>query len=136
MKFNIIKLKPTDYEEVLSDWWKDWRWPPPPKNFLPENGTGGLMVYDENTPVVAGFIYNTNSDVAWADWIISNFKYKNKKNRKEAIELLLNALENTATNMNKKFMYALVKNQPLIETYKKLGYNQGDSYSTELIKRI
>jgi hypothetical protein len=38
--------------------------------------------------------------------------------------------------MNKKFMYALVKNQPLIETYKKLGYNQGDSYSTELIKRI
>ena len=136
MKFNIVKLKPTDYEEILSGWWNDWRWTPPSKNFLPENGTGGLILYDDNVPVIAGFIYNTNSDVAWADWIISNFKYKNKKNRKEAIELLLNALENTATNMNKKFMYALVKNQPLIETYKKLGYNQGDSYSTELIKRI
>ena len=69
MKFNIVKLKPTDYEEILSGWWNDWRWTPPSKNFLPENGTGGLILYDDNVPVIAGFIYNTNSDVAWADWI-------------------------------------------------------------------
>lgn len=136
MKFNIIKISSTDYDNILSGWWKDWRWTPPVKNFLPENGTGGLIVYDGDTPVVAGFIYNTNSDVAWADWIISNIKYKDREKRKMAIEALLTALENISKKMNKKFIYALVKNQPLINTYKKLGYIQGEAYNTELIKSI
>lgn len=136
MKFNIIKISSTDYDNILSGWWKDWRWTPPVKSFLPENGTGGLIVYDGDTPVVAGFIYNTNSDVAWADWIISNIKYKDREKRKMAIEALLTALEDVAKKMNKKFIYALVKNQPLINTYKKLGYIQGEAYNTELIKSI
>ena len=33
-------------------------------------------------------------------------------------------------------MYALVKNQSLINTYVEMGYIQGDAYNTELIKRI
>ena len=27
------------------------------KDFLPDNGKGGLIVYDDKTPVCAGFIY-------------------------------------------------------------------------------
>ena len=44
MEFNIIELGPSDYEDVLVGWWKDWDWQPPPKDFLPNNGVGGLMV--------------------------------------------------------------------------------------------
>ena len=39
------------------------------------------MIYVDETPVVAGYLYNTNSDVAWVDFIVSNFQYKNKENR-------------------------------------------------------
>ena len=52
MKLNLLPLKEQDYEEILCGWWKTWRWTPPPKNFLPENGTGGYMVYEEETPIV------------------------------------------------------------------------------------
>ena len=60
MKLNIQPLKETDYEDILCRWWRDWRWDPPSKDFLPEDGMGGFMVYDGDTPVCAGFMYVTN----------------------------------------------------------------------------
>lgn len=68
MKLNARKLINTDYK-VLVDWWKWWRWPSIPKNFLPDNGTGGIMIQKENIPIVAGFIYYTNSDAVFVEWI-------------------------------------------------------------------
>ena len=136
MQLNIHPLKPTDYEEILCNWWKDWRWTPPPQDFLPNNGKGGLMVYDGDVPVVAGYLYNTNSNVVWIDWVISNINYKDRNNRKMAIQLLILALEEQAKQLGKNILYALVKNKSLIKVYKDLGYVQGDMYNTELIKRI
>tara|TARA_B100001939_G_C16622926_1_gene480092 strand:+ start:170 stop:580 length:411 start_codon:yes stop_codon:yes gene_type:complete len=136
MQFNIQPLKHTDYEEFLCDWWKDWRWTPPQKNFLPENGTGGYMIYVDDTPVVAGFLYNTNSDVAWVDFIISNFNYKHKENRLIAIDMLLKSLEQRAVAINKKFLYALTKHKNLIASYEANGYIGAGVYNVELIKKL
>ena len=47
MKFNARKLNDKDYD-CLVNWWKWWRWTPIPKNFLPDNGTGGIMIEKEN----------------------------------------------------------------------------------------
>ena len=76
MNFTIRELNETDYESILVGWWKDWRWTPPPKDFLPDGGKGGFIVYDGDIPVCAGYIYITNSKVGWCDWIISNINYK------------------------------------------------------------
>ncbi len=35
MVFDIRKLNSTDYEEILVEWWNDWGWDPPAKDFLP-----------------------------------------------------------------------------------------------------
>jgi hypothetical protein len=48
-------------------------------------------VYDGDIPVCAGFIYVTNSRVAWVDWIISNKEYIEDK-RREAITMLIETL--------------------------------------------
>jgi hypothetical protein len=136
MKFNILPLKDTDYEEILCDWWKDWRWTAPQKNFLPENGKGGYVVYVDQTPVVAGFLYNTNSDVAWVDFIISNFHYKDKENRLIAIDMLLKSLEQKAVEINKKFLYALTNHKTLIASYEENGYVVAGTYNVELIKKL
>ena len=74
MDFSIRKLEPSDYEDVLVGWWKEWGWQAPAQDFLPENGEGGLMVMVDNKPVCAGFMYITNSKVSWVDWIISDNK--------------------------------------------------------------
>jgi len=136
MNFTIEPLQEGDYENILCQWWRDWRWDPPSKEFLPEDGTGGFMVYDEGVPVCAGFMYRTNSKVVWCDWIISNFGYKNKQGRKEAIELLISTIVELAGESGNKFVYALIKNKPLINTYSKLGFTEASSYTTEMIKKI
>jgi len=136
MQLNIIPLKETDYENILCGWWRDWRWSPPLKDFLPDNGKGGFIVYDGDIAVCAGFMYITNSKAIWCDWIISNINYKDRVKRKEALELLINTISNKAELLGMKYIYALIKNKPLIDTYKKVGFIAASSYNQEMIKKI
>jgi RimJ/RimL family protein N-acetyltransferase len=136
MKLNILPLHADDYENILCNWWRDWRWTPPSKDFLPDDGMGGFMVYDGKVPICAGFMYVTNSKAAWCDWIISNLKYKDRQKRKEALELLVKTISDEAEALGKKYIYALIKNKPLIDVYKKVGFKEGDTYTHEMIKII
>ena len=134
MELEIRPLNESDYQEILVDWWKQWDWTAPVKDFLPDNGKGGMIVFDGDIPVCAGFVYVTNSSVAWVDWIISNKEYRVKGKRREAINLLIDSLTNISRNTGNKYAYALIKNQSLIQTYLNLGYAKGDSYTSEMIK--
>ena len=134
MKFNARKLIDKDYNCLVS-WWKWWRWTPVPKNFLPDNGTGGIMIEKENTPIVAGFIYYTNSDAVFVEWIISNPQYKHG-DRKEAVEMLLKTIEAICKEQGKKYMFSIGRNQHLINTHKKLGWDVDNKPSYEIAKKI
>ena len=134
MELEIRKLNDTDYEDILLKWWEQWNWEAPVKDFLPDDGKGGIIVYDEDTPICAGFIYVTNSKVAWVDWIISNKEYRIKDKRRESIILLIESLGNICKNTGSKYGYALIKNQSLIKIYKDLGWSKGAEYTSEMIK--
>ena len=136
MIFNVRVLNEEDYDTILLDWWKSWDWDAPQKDFLPDNGKGGIMILDGDTPICAGFIYVTNSSVSWIDWIISSKTYRKSPQRTDAIYLLIDTLTNLAKKNGSKYCYALLKHKGLIETYKKLGYISGDSYTQEMIKKI
>ena len=91
MQLNIRKLKESDWDTLCS-WWDEWpEWQSPPRDFLPNNGAGGLMV-EKDVPIVAGFIYYTNSKAALLEGIISNPNYR-EADRKQAIAILINAAE-------------------------------------------
>ena len=134
MEFNIRKLEPSDYEDILVGWWKAWGFKPPAQDFLPEHGVGGLLILDSETPVCAGFIYLTNSKISWVNWIVSNKNYKNKK-RSKAIITLLKGLINIAINSNSHYVFANNNNNSLISKFVNLGFTKGSS-STELIYKI
>jgi len=134
MKFTIKPLQYEDYDLILTGWWKAWGWEAPNRDFLPQDGKGGIMVWDGDTPVCAGFLYSTNSKVAWVDWIISNKEYREL--RKEALMVLIESLTSIAKNLDNKFAYALIKHNGLINVYEKQGYTQGDSYNKEMIKAL
>lgn len=134
MELTIRQLNDTDYQDILVNWWTQWGWVAPEKDFLPDDGMGGYIVYDDETPVCAGFIYVTNSRVAWVDWIISNKEYRGK--RKESIKMLIDTLTNLSKMSGSKYAYALIKNNSLIQTYESLGYVKGDSYTSEMIKLL
>jgi hypothetical protein len=136
MGLNIRELNESDYDEILVGWWKQWGWVAPQRDFLPNNGKGGVIVYDEDVPVCAGFMYITNSKAAWVDWIISNKEYTKKPQRKDAIKLLVSALTDICEKSGNKYIYALIKNESLINTYQDLGYVQGSTYTKEMIKTL
>ena len=46
MDLIVRKLNDTDYDNILLGWWKDWNWEAPLKDFLPDNGEGGIIVFD------------------------------------------------------------------------------------------
>ena len=134
MDFSIRKLNPSDYEDVLVGWWKDWGWQAPAKDFLPDNGEGGMMVLLEDRPVCAGFIYLTsNANIAWIEWIISDKNYK--EDRSKAISLLLDTLILTSKKIKIKYVFATNDNKNLINTFINKGFRKG-SITTELIKKL
>ena len=132
---NTRLLKDEDWD-TLCEWWKAWPgWESPPKSLLPDNGKGGLMVEKDGIPIIAGFIYLTNSEACWLEWVVSNPKYKNR-DRKQAIELLITSIEQTCKGLGKTHMFSIGRNKHLIETHKKLGWQVDNKPSYEIVKNI
>ena len=136
MTINIRPLNTNDYSDILVGWWRDWGFEAPPKDFLPEDGTSGLIVYVDDVPVCAGFIYMTNSKIAWIDWIISNKNFREKPIRIEAIKHLIDTLTSMAKNLKYTYAYALIKNERLVNIYQEVGYTKGVAYTEEMIKLL
>lgn len=129
------KLKESDWE-TLTAWWDWWPgWTVPTKDFLPDNGTGGLMVEKNGIPIVAGFMYKTNALVVLFEWIISNPKYKDK-DRKQAIEKLINDAEEKVKEMGFKYMFSIGRNEHLMNTHRKLGWFVDKKPSHEMLKNL
>ena len=135
MELSIRKLNEEDWETLCS-WWEQWpKWVPVPKHMLPENGTGGFMVEKNKKPIVAGFLYTTNSKVAWVEWVVSDPTYRDS-DRKEALELLIKGIENVAKNSGFQVILSIGRSRGLIEVHKKLGYTIDKDPSYEISKKI
>lgn len=128
-------LTDTDYDNTLVKWWEDWRWTAPLKECLPENGTCGMMVTSNGVEVCAGFVYFTNSKMAWVEYIISNKEYRGE-DRSDCIEFLINTLCELVKDKGFSYIYASIKNNHLVKKYNNCGFISGDSNCQEMIKII
>tara|TARA_R110000824_G_scaffold67250_2_gene174109 strand:+ start:255 stop:665 length:411 start_codon:yes stop_codon:yes gene_type:complete len=135
MELKIRVLKDEDYT-TLKSWWDEWPdWTPPPKESLPEQGRGGFLVEKNNIPIVAGFLYLTNSTGVLLEWIVSNPNYK-EVDRKDAIELLINSAEKASKELGYKYMFSIGRSKNLMETHERLGWHVDNRPSHEIIKTI
>ena len=93
------------------------------------------MVEKKTTPIVAGFVYLSNSKACWLELIISNPEYR-EKDRKDAIKLLIQELEEFARSMGYKYILTMGRNKHLIEIHKSMGWASDNKKSIELIKTL
>jgi hypothetical protein len=135
MGFQARFLTENDYDNILCRWWSDWRWTPPSKDFLPDNGNGGVIVSKYGTDICAGYLYFTNSKAVWVEFVVSNINYKDK-DRKQAIMFLVDTLTEYAKLNGAKYAYVSLKSQPLINKFIECGFQQGSVGCTELIKTL
>ena len=103
---NIRKLVESDYE-ILQKWWEAWpNWSTPAKEFLPDNGTGGFMVEKNDKPIVAGFVYITNSKAVLFEWVVSDPEYR-EDDRDMAIVCLISTVEKIVKDWGYKYMFTI-----------------------------
>ena len=131
MEFKLRRLESSDYDTLVT-WWKDWKWEAPPRDFLPENGTGGFMVSSDDSDICAGFIYLTNSKIAWIEFIISNRQYK-EEDRNKAIQFLIDSLSAVAEESGAKYGYAILKNKSLMKYYEEANFRVTSDKNIEMI---
>lgn len=129
--FNVRILNDLDYE-TLCEWWRWHRFPAPPKDYLPENGCGGIMVSKDGENICTGFLFLNNSKIAWCEYIVSNPNYR-ENDRKEAIEYLITVLCDVARNKGYKAVFTSLKNENLINRYEAAGFIKSPIKTTEMV---
>ena len=130
----LRSLTEEDYE-VICDWWTKWEWPILPKELLPQDGLGGFVVEKNKKPIVAGFVYLTNSKGAWFDYIVSDPDYR-EDDRDSAVEQLIDGVQQFCIDLGIKSILHIGKNKGLMNKFNKLGWHVDKKPSYEVIKRI
>jgi hypothetical protein len=129
---NYRALTSNDYG-MLCEWWSFWRFAAPPQHAL---STSGIIVFEGDIPVCAGFLYGTNSSFCLIEFIVSNPNVKDKELRSNAMEYLINSLCDIGKQSGFYLVFSSLKNQNLINKYKDCGFTEGSNNCVELIKGI
>lgn len=130
--FKIRYIRDEDYE-TLCEWWEWHRFPAPLKICLPDNGNNGLIISKNGVDICGGFVYQTNSKMAWIEYIVSNPKYR-ESDRNEAINYLIEMLCNLAKEQGFLVAFTSIKNESLIKRYEDSGFLKGSGGTLEMIK--
>ena len=136
MKLQVNLIEEGDYSKFC-EWWKWNRFPVPPREYLPNNGLGGLKITNENgIDICAGYLYETNSSLAWIEFIVASPEIKDKEVRKEALTDLIRYLTVYAQQKGFKGVFASIKSQSLIDKYIEVGYSASLPVHTELTIKL
>ncbi len=134
----MIKLTKITEENlsIIESWWEDYHNSKMmPRVLLPENGLGGMMLSKNNQPICAGYVYFTNSGIAWIEWITADKNYR-EEDREQLIVELIKALESFAKENGVISVFTTTASKSLVEKYKKCGFSADEQPSYELIKTI
>jgi hypothetical protein len=134
MELQVRSLQESDWE-TMQAWWEAWGWPEVTKDLMPLDGLGGLMIEKNGVAIASGFLYLTNSKVAWTEWIVSDPEYR-QEDRAKALSMLVSGLENIAVSAGYKIILSVGRNKGLLNIHKELGYTVDDSPSYEISKKI
>lgn len=130
----IVESRPYQPENhaTLAQWWIHHGWPVMPEDHLPPTG---VVIWNDSTPLAAGFIYKTNSKFALFEWVVSN-PQSTKSERSEALDLLFKSINTLAKELEISTLFSTTSHKGLIERYKQNGFTVGDPNSTNLIGSV
>jgi len=115
------------YEEIRR-WWQGWKWEPVPLESLPENGViiPGFAV---------GFLYKTDSNIAWLEWIVANPE-ADKSQRRQAVEIVIEYLTGKAKELGFKRVFTTTVHPTLKRMFGQRKYIQTDDKVSHFLRRF
>ena len=91
------------------------------------------MVEKNDKPIVAGFVYITNSKAVLFEWVVSDPEYR-EDDRDMAIVCLISTVEKIVKDWGYKYMFTIGRTKNLIEKHRNLGWHVDDKPSYEIVK--
>lgn len=129
--FNV-RLDEGQYS-IVKNWWLERKWDVPVPESLP---TTGVMIYYQDQPICAAWLYQTDSLVAMIGFVIADSKTKGKV-KKNSIKLLFMKLEEVAKGLGFKLIFLPVATDSVARlSIKELNYVDSGSKINELSKKI
>lgn len=125
-------LNAEDYDDFLLKWWKDWKFPAPPRDCLPRNG---VVVVDEEGPLYAGFMYFTDSPIVWVEWVVSD-RMAAPARKRGGLELLLEVFTQMADGGGAKYVFTSTERAAFRNGLVRCGFVVGDTGISQLVKTI
>lgn len=110
---------------IVSAWWTAHKWPVIPPDMLPPTG---LIVPGR----AAGFLYRTDSRIAWLEFIVSN-PTCDKIERRQALDAVIRALLSEARTLGFKSVFTSAAHPSLIARYQAHGFSVTDGGMTNLV---
>jgi len=89
--------------KTLCSWWDDWGLFKHHQDGLSENG---IIVSKNGVDICSGFVYSTDSHIAWIEFVTMN-KNTTKKQREGVLEKLMDALVDKAKSMGFRLIMGL-----------------------------
>lgn len=117
----------SDYETV-KEWWAGQKWTAMPLDYLPKVG---MMVPE----VCAGWLYQSDSKIAWVEFIIAN-PNTTKEERSEGLNLLIKGLLDKAKDLGFGAVFTSAQHPGLIKRYTEFGFQVTDTGMSTLIRRL
>lgn len=130
MQTRLVDLA-TDYLD-FANWWSDWGWPVIAPDYLPPIG---LVVEDGLTKICAGWLYQLDAKICMIEWIVSN-KDAEKKQRGEALDMLIESLCEAAKDRGFKSVFSALKTPRLIKRFEEAKFTISDTSMTHVIRRL
>lgn len=117
---------------ILNDWAKDRGLPEMPIEMLPQTG---FIVWMDKLPIVAGFVYFTDSSVAFVENIISNL-HSNKEERAIALSRLIMSFKKCIHDMGYSIIYIRSAIPSLLTRFKEEGFQELANNCSLLMRRV
>lgn len=127
----VKRIEKEDYP-LLNSWYKSWGFPEMAVEGVVSQF--GLIVYNGDEPILAAFLYLTDSITAHPEFLVVNKEYRNKEMKKLAFTRLFTEFEDYAKLHNYKNFIMSVKNPFLIKSLEDNGFFKTDINMTNLIK--
>ena len=117
----------TDYE-TLSAWWSAQNWPVIPTDCLPAHG----LIIDG---LCAGFLYQSDSKIAWIEWVVGN-PSADKLARRAALNLLIDGLAELGKSLGNRIVFTAAKHPGLCARLIERGFQQTDTQMSHFVRSM
>lgn len=131
MEVRLLKTK--GFYPTMKKWWDGHGFPCVDIYLLPEYTF--VCFIRHSVPIYSMCFYNTDSNIAWVGWQISNPDI-DMELKKGGLKLLFEEVEKYAIYNNYKALFTTSKHLSVEKTLKDVGYSLGDNNVNHYLKII